>query len=54
MVYIYRCRRCGDIEVKQRITDPPLTRCPNCEGRVKRVIQPIAFLFREKSDASGK
>ncbi len=49
MNYIYRCPRCGDFEVKHPITAPSLTRCPNCEGKVRRVIRPLGFYFKEKN-----
>ncbi len=45
-VYVYECGRCQQrFEVKQGFDDLPLTRCPNCEGKVKRVIFPTPFVF---------
>ncbi|MCD6319720.1 MAG: zinc ribbon domain-containing protein [Candidatus Desulfofervidaceae bacterium] len=37
--YTYQCHGCGKIfEQEQKITDEPLTTCPECGGPVKRVI----------------
>jgi putative FmdB family regulatory protein len=46
--YEYRCVRCEhEFEEFQRISDPPLRRCPKCRGRVERLIGTGAgFLFK--------
>jgi putative FmdB family regulatory protein len=37
--YEYECRKCGvAFERFQKITDPPLKRCPECRGAVVRKI----------------
>lgn len=37
--YEYKCRDCAEkFDEFQKITDPPLTRCPFCGGDVDRVI----------------
>jgi putative FmdB family regulatory protein len=37
--YEYKCRDCGEkFDEFQKITDPPLTKCPFCGGAVDRVI----------------
>ncbi len=37
--YEYRCNECGhEFEAFQRMTDEPLSKCPECEGAVKRLI----------------
>ena len=37
--YEYKCRDCGRrFEEFQRITDPPISSCPRCEGKVERLI----------------
>ena len=39
--YVYECRRCGHrFELMQSIVDPPRQRCPECRGKVKRVLMP--------------
>lgn len=47
-VYIYRCGQCsnGDFEADQPFASSPLTRCPNCEGPVRRVIQPVGHFWK--------
>jgi len=46
--YEYRCRECGkQFERFQRITEPPIDKCPYCEGEVERLISSGAgFLFK--------
>jgi len=37
--YEYECTKCGkSFELEQRITDRPRERCPDCRGKVTRVI----------------
>jgi len=42
-IYEYRCEHCGDFEEMQRITDPPLARCPKCRRKVRRLISNTSF-----------
>lgn len=45
--YDYRCSACGILrEVKQRMTDEPLTQCPECGGPFKRVITSVGIIFK--------
>jgi putative FmdB family regulatory protein len=48
--YEYRCKECGKLfERFQRMTEPPVDRCPYCEGEVERLISSGAgFLFKGK------
>jgi putative FmdB family regulatory protein len=44
--YDYECEKCGyRFEAFQGITDKPLSRCPECEGSLKRLIGPGAGLI---------
>jgi putative FmdB family regulatory protein len=45
-IYEYRCEQCGDFEEMQRITDPPLHRCPTCRRRVRRLISNTSFQLK--------
>ena len=45
-IYEYRCEQCGDFEEMQRITDPPLARCPKCRRKVKRLISNTSFQLK--------
>ena len=46
-IYEYECRRCGHrLENMQRISDPPLKRCPECRGALRKLISAPAFQFK--------
>ena len=45
-IYEYKCRRCGDFEVTQRITGKPLSRCPTCKAKVKKLISNTSFQLK--------
>jgi len=45
-VYEYRCEKCGDFEQTQRISDPPLARCPTCRRKVRRLISSTSFQLK--------
>jgi putative FmdB family regulatory protein len=45
-IYEYQCQKCGTIEVTQRITEKPLTKCPTCKSRVKRLISNTSFQLK--------
>jgi putative FmdB family regulatory protein len=45
--YEYACTACGErLEVVQRITDEPLTDCPRCAGRLRKVFAPVGVVFK--------
>lgn len=45
--YTYRCSNCGvTFDRIQKFTDKPLTRCPECKGKVNRVPQASAVVFK--------
>lgn len=46
-VYEYECDSCGKVfEVQQRMADAPLTRCPECDGTVKKVMSMSSFQLK--------
>lgn len=46
-IYEYQCEDCGErTEVLQRLSDPPLAACPECEGAVRKLISAPAFQFK--------
>ena len=45
-IYEYRCRKCGEFEVTQRIMDAPLTRCPTCRGKVNKLMSSTSFQLK--------
>jgi putative FmdB family regulatory protein len=55
LTYEYECYACGRrFELEQRITDPPLERCPSCEGAVRRLLAPAAGFVRGGAGGAGK
>ena len=45
-IYEYQCEKCGEFEQMQRITDPPLARCPTCKRKVRRLISSTSFQLK--------
>lgn len=47
-IYIYRCDNCGvQFERQQKFSDPPLTRCPECDKKaLRKVYQPVGIVFK--------
>lgn len=46
--YVYKCAHCGHMfEARQRMSDDPLTDCPNCEAEaLRRVINSVGIVFK--------
>lgn len=45
--YEYQCRACSHrFEVWQKMTDEPLTLCPECGGHIRRVLFPTGIVFK--------
>jgi putative FmdB family regulatory protein len=42
-IYEYNCKRCGDFEVTQRMSEDPLKKCPTCGAKVTKLISTSAF-----------
>ncbi|MEM9292467.1 MAG: FmdB family zinc ribbon protein [Acidobacteriota bacterium] len=46
-IYEYRCADCGfELEEIQKLSDPPLTTCPQCGGRLEKQLSAPAFQFK--------
>ncbi|MFC1559561.1 FmdB family zinc ribbon protein [Candidatus Margulisiibacteriota bacterium] len=45
-IYDYRCENCGEFELEQRIAEEPLSKCPKCGGKVKRLISAAGIVFK--------
>lgn len=47
-IYTYRCDNCGvQFERRQKFTDQPLTRCPECSKKtLRKVYQPVGIVFK--------
>lgn len=45
--YEYLCRACGHtFEIVQKMSDDPLTICPECGGELRKVFAPPAITFK--------
>jgi putative FmdB family regulatory protein len=45
-MYEYECLTCGlRFERRQHFNAPPLQKCPECRGKVRRVFSPPAIVF---------
>lgn len=45
--YQYKCKQCEHrFDVMQRITEEPLTECPECGGEIRRVLFPAGVVFK--------
>jgi len=45
--YGYRCGSCGhQFEIVQRISDEPLTTCPQCQGKLSKMLYPVGISFK--------
>jgi len=44
--YTYRCFKCGDVDVVQKITDDALTECSVCGAWTKRVYGNVGIAFK--------
>ena len=45
--YEYACAECGErLEAVQKFSDDPLTECPACGGRLRKVFSPVGIVFK--------
>jgi putative FmdB family regulatory protein len=45
--YQYTCTECGEpLETVQKFSDVPLTVCPACGGRLRKVFSPVGIVFK--------
>jgi putative FmdB family regulatory protein len=46
-IYEYACGSCGHhFEAKQRFSDDPIAKCPECGQTVRRVLHPAGIIFK--------
>lgn len=46
-VYEYACTECGSrLEMRQSFTDDALTICPDCSGRLRKLLSPVGVVFK--------
>ena len=45
--YQYACTECGErLEAVQSFSDPALTVCPNCQGKLRKVFNSVGIVFK--------
>jgi len=45
--YEYACAECGErLEAVQKFSDDPLTVCPACNGRLRKLFSPVGIVFK--------
>jgi len=45
--YQYTCTDCGEpVEAVQKFTDPPLSVCAACGGKLRKVFSPVGIVFK--------
>lgn len=45
--YQYACTACDErLEVVQKFSDDPLTECPACSGRLRKLFSPVGVVFK--------
>ena len=46
-IYQYACTECGEqLEAVQSFSDPALTECPACAGRLRKVFNSVGIVFK--------
>jgi len=46
-IYEYRCKACGHtLEAIQKLADKPLTKCPECSGKLEKLVSRAAFQLK--------
>lgn len=46
-LYAYKCNDCETIfERQQRMIEPPVRECPECQGAVRRLINSVGIVFK--------
>ena len=46
-IYEYRCKKCSnEFEIVQKITDEPATECPDCGGKIERLVSATSFSLK--------
>jgi len=45
-IYEYKCPKCGEFEVTQRITENALKKCPTCKSKIERQLSRTSFILK--------
>jgi len=45
--YGYRCTACDhEFEIFQKISDEPIKECPECKGKLRKIVFPVGIVFK--------
>jgi putative FmdB family regulatory protein len=58
-IYTYQCEECGvRFDARQKFSDDPIAKCPECSGHTHRVPQAVGVVFKGSGwyskDSRGK
>ena len=46
-IYEYVCQKCGHhLEIMQKMSDKPLAKCPECKGKLEKMISQTSFQLK--------
>jgi len=45
-IYEYKCENSHVFDVMQKLSDDPLTTCPECGAPVRKVLHPVSIAFK--------
>ena len=46
-IYEYECTDCGEhFEIIQKINDKPITSCPSCSGKIRKLVSNCSFQLK--------
>jgi len=46
-IYEYKCTKCGhEFELIQKFSDKPAKKCPECSGKVEKLISQSSFVLK--------
>ena len=46
-IYEYTCQKCGHhLEVMQKMSDKPLSKCPECKGKLEKIFSQTSFQLK--------
>jgi putative FmdB family regulatory protein len=46
-IYEYVCQKCGHhLEIMQKMSDKPLSKCPNCRGKLEKIFSQTSFQLK--------
>ena len=46
-IYEYVCQKCGHhLEVMQKMSDKPLSKCPECKGKLEKIFSQTSFQLK--------